>query len=59
MREQAINTGNGLRLGKCVLDVDARELRSADGRPIQIRPKTLDVLLLLAEHAGRVVDKAT
>jgi adenylate cyclase len=42
-----------------VLDLQARELRSADDRPIELRPKALDVLLILAEHAGRVVEKST
>lgn len=48
-----------LRVAACVLDLDARELRTADDRPVELRRKALDVLLLLAEHAGRVVDKAT
>lgn len=59
MREQAFDPGPRLQLAACVLDVEARELRSADSRPVELRPKALDVLLLLAEHAGRVVDKAT
>ncbi len=59
MREQAFDTGSRLHLAQCVLDLQARELRNADDRPIELRPKALDVLLLLAEHAGRVVDKAT
>ena len=59
MREQAFGTGSRLRLASCVLDLQARELRTADDRPVELRPKALDVLLLLAEHAGRVVDKAT
>ena len=59
MREQTFDTGSRLRLAQCVLDLRARELRTADDRPIELRAKALDVLLLLAEHAGRVVDKAT
>lgn len=42
-----------------MLDLQSRELRSADDRPVDLRPKALEVLLLLAEHAGRVVAKAT
>lgn len=48
-----------LRVAACVLDLDARELCAADDRPVELRRKALDVLLLLAEHAGHVVDKAT
>lgn len=59
MREQVFVPGNRLRLSGCVLDVQARELRTADDRPVDLRPKALDVLMLLAAHAGRVVDKAT
>lgn len=59
MREQAFDTRSRLHLAACVLDLQARELRTADDRPIELRPKALDVLLLLAEHAGRVVDKGT
>ena len=59
MRERALDTGSRLRLAGCVLDLQARELRSADDRPIELRPKALDVLLILAEHAGRVVEKTT
>lgn len=59
MREQASDATSRLRLAGCVLDLQTRELRTADDRPVDIRPKSLDVLLLLAEHAGRVVDKAT
>jgi TolB-like protein len=59
MREQASDATGRLRLAQCVLDLQTCELQAADGRPVDIRPKTLDVLLLLAENAGRVVDKAT
>jgi hypothetical protein len=59
MREQASDATSRLRLAQYVLDLQARELRTTDDRPVDIRPKALDVLLLLAEHAGRVVDKAT
>jgi DNA-binding winged helix-turn-helix (wHTH) protein/tetratricopeptide (TPR) repeat protein len=59
MREQAFDKESRMRLAACVLDLQARELRTADDRPVELRPKALDVLLLLAAHAGRVVDKAT
>lgn len=58
MREPAFDPASRLRLAACVLDRQARELRTADDRPVELRPKALAVLLLLAEHAGRVVDKA-
>ena len=59
MREQPLDPEGRLRLGGCVLDAEARELRTVDDRPVELRPKALEVLLLLAKHAGRVVDKAT
>ena len=59
MREPASDATGQLRLAECVFDLQARELRTADGRPVELRPKALDVLLLLAEHAGQVVDKVT
>ena len=57
--DQRADLGSRLRLGPCVLDLEARELRTADGRPIELRRKALEVLLLLGQHAGRVVDKRT
>jgi DNA-binding response OmpR family regulator len=48
-----------LHLGTCVLDLQARELRTAGDQPVELRPKALDVLLVLAEQPGRVVDKQT
>jgi DNA-binding winged helix-turn-helix (wHTH) protein/tetratricopeptide (TPR) repeat protein len=47
-----------LQVAGCVLDLEARELRAADNRPVQLRRKALDVLVVLGEHAGGVVDKA-
>jgi len=59
MGGRAFDAKSQLRLGACVLDLQARELRTADDQPAELRRKALDVLLLLAENAGRVVDKAT
>ncbi len=59
MRERASDAERRLSLAACVLDLQSRELRSVNDRPIELRPKALEVLLLLAEHAGSVVDKAT
>ena len=55
----ASDAAGRLSLAACVLDLQSGELRSVDDRPVELRPKALEVLLLLAEHAGRVVDKAT
>jgi len=59
MREPVVGVGRRLHLGRCVLDLQARELRTADDQPVELRPKALDVLLVLAEQPGRVVDKRT
>jgi TolB-like protein len=40
-----------------VVDLDANELRSAAGQHVDIRPRSLAVLRLLAENAGRLVSK--
>ena len=58
MGGRAFDAKSQLRLGACVLDLQARELRTADDQPVELRRKALDVLMLLAENAGRVVDKA-
>ncbi len=39
------------------LDLDRRELRTADGSPAPLRRKVLDALFVLAEQAGHVVSK--
>ncbi len=59
MREQAFDGAARLHLAACVLDIHQRELRNADDRPVVLRHKALEVLLLLAEHAGHIVDKRT
>ena len=59
MQERAPGAGSRLHLGACVLDLQARELRTAGDQPVELRPKALDVLLVLAEQPGRVVDKQT
>ena len=40
-----------------VLDLDAGELRTADGHLAELRRQALDVLLVLGVHAGHVVGK--
>jgi TolB-like protein len=46
-----------VRLPHHVVDLDADELRSAAGQHVDIRPRSLAVLRLLAENAGRLVSK--
>src|SRR5262249_19707950 len=46
-----------VRLPHHVVDLDADELRSAAGQHIDIRPRSLAVLRLLAENAGHLVSK--
>src|SRR5678816_2978173 len=59
MQERMLGAGSRLHLGQCVLDLQARELRTPGDQPVELRPKALDVLLVLAEQPGRVVDKKT
>jgi DNA-binding winged helix-turn-helix (wHTH) protein/Flp pilus assembly protein TadD len=49
--------GTVLRLSGFELDQDRAELRAPDGRTIRLRPKTLEILRLLAKNAGRVLSK--
>jgi DNA-binding winged helix-turn-helix (wHTH) protein/tetratricopeptide (TPR) repeat protein/TolB-like protein len=46
-----------LRFAGFELDRQRAELRGPDGDAIKLRPKTLGILILLAERAGRVVSK--
>lgn len=48
-----------LPLAAFVLDLGARDLRTANDRPVELRRKALEVLLMLGEQAGHVVDKDT
>ena len=59
IHERMLAAESRLHLGACVLDLQARELRTAGDQPVGLRPKALDVLLVLAEQPGRVVDKQT
>jgi DNA-binding response OmpR family regulator len=47
---------NGLRAGALVIDLGTREVRRAD-QPIQLTPREFDLLRILAEAAGRVVER--
>lgn len=46
-----------LRVGACVVDVPLREITSAEGARTRVTLKSIAVLLVLAEHAGRVVSR--
>lgn len=46
-----------LRIGSRSLDPDRGVLRRADGTGVSLRPKTLEMLLLLHRHGGRVVTR--
>ncbi len=46
-----------LRVGECVVDVPLREIVRADGSRTRVTLKSMAVLLVLAEHAGRVVTR--
>lgn len=46
-----------IRLPLHIVDLAADELRTADGEYVELRPRSLAVLRLLAENAGRLVTK--
>ena len=46
-----------LRFAGFELDQSRAELRGPDGKSIKLRPKTLAILSLLADHAGRLLTK--
>lgn len=46
-----------LRFAGFELDRQRAELRGADGEAIRLRPKTLNMLILFAANAGRVLSK--
>ena len=49
--------GTVLRFSGFELDQERAELRAPDGQTIRLRPKTLEILRLLAKNAGRVLSK--
>src|SRR4029450_6585340 len=49
--------GTGLGFSGFELDPERAELRAPDGGTIRLRPKTLEILRLLAGNAGRVWSK--
>ncbi|MBT2746364.1 MULTISPECIES: winged helix-turn-helix domain-containing protein [unclassified Lysobacter] len=49
-----------LRVGDCVVDIPLREIRAPGARrPRRITPKSMGVLLVLVDHADRVVSRDT
>jgi DNA-binding winged helix-turn-helix (wHTH) protein/Flp pilus assembly protein TadD len=57
MRTVAGGRGTVLRFSGFELDSERAELRAPDGGTIRLRPKTLEILRLLAKNAGRVLSK--
>jgi pimeloyl-ACP methyl ester carboxylesterase/DNA-binding winged helix-turn-helix (wHTH) protein len=55
--DEELMDGTLVTLGGNTLNLSRRELRDASGAIVELRPQTLDVLLLLARHAGDVVTK--
>jgi len=49
--------GDRLRVGECIVDVPLREVLRPDGSSTRLTLKSIGVLLVLAEHAGRVVTR--
>jgi DNA-binding winged helix-turn-helix (wHTH) protein/tetratricopeptide (TPR) repeat protein len=49
--------GDVLRFSGFELDSERAELRRPDGETVKLRPKTLEILRLLAGNAGRVLSK--
>src|SRR5438552_8388549 len=49
--------GTVLRFSGFEFDQERAELRAPDGQTIRLRPKTLEILRLLAKNAGRVLSK--
>ena len=46
-----------MRLGNCNLDPENRQLTDADGKRVDLRNKSMDVLIMLSEHPGESVSK--
>jgi DNA-binding response OmpR family regulator len=57
--EQAFGAKAAAPLGSLRARSPGTRTRTARRPPVELRPKALDVLMLLAEHAGQVVDKST
>src|SRR6185369_17988765 len=57
MGSVAGSLGTVLRFSGFELDSERAELRAPDGGKIRLRPKTLEILRLLAGHSGRVLSK--
>ncbi len=57
MRDVAF--GLAYRFGRFALDTNGGALRTTDGRELKLRPKSLALLRLLVENAGRLVSRDT
>ena len=50
--------GDRLKVGECLVDVPLREVHAPGARrPARITPKSMGVLRVLADNAGRVVTR--
>ncbi|WP_213603207.1 winged helix-turn-helix domain-containing protein [Pseudoxanthomonas japonensis] len=50
--------GDRLKVGECLVDIPLREIHAPEARrPARITPKSMGVLRVLVEHAGRVVTR--
>lgn len=57
-RDKNVNIANRMcEFGPFRLDFEKRRLTTRDGRVVPLTPRCLDLLLLLAENPGRVVDR--
>jgi DNA-binding winged helix-turn-helix (wHTH) protein len=54
-----LETYDVYEFGDFRLDPRRRVLGRLDGEPIPLKPKALDTLLYLVEHAGEPLDKST
>lgn len=57
MTSATLRTQRQIRLPLHVVDLTADEVRTAEGTHVELRPRSLAVLRLLAEYAGRLVTK--
>lgn len=57
---QPLSIPDGIRIGECTVDVPLREITAPGARhPLRVTPKSMAVLLVLVENAGRVVTRDT
>lgn len=57
LRRREEGHGAVIRVGDLAIDAGARTVRRRDEAPIDLRPREFDLLVLLAQNAGRVVTR--